>query len=132
MPGVVIQPGSCGTQALGISGDGRVIAGAGCVSSGNTEAFRWTAAGGYQRLGDLGEPLLRSGQEGIFVRREQHAARKRDHHAARLLLDGANRRSKPIEGVLRSLVGVGVINQLVDIHKRLPDNSPPTAAPVRG
>src|SRR5713226_10409907 len=49
------MPGSsCGTQALGISGDGSVIAGAGCVSSGKTEAFRWTAAGGYQRLGDLG------------------------------------------------------------------------------
>jgi RsiW-degrading membrane proteinase PrsW (M82 family) len=31
-----------------------------------------------------------------------------------------------------SLVGVGVINQLVDIHKRLPDNSPPTAGPVHG
>lgn len=54
MPGVVIQPGQCGTQALGISGDGSVIAGAGCVSSVSTEAFRWTAAGGYQPLGDLG------------------------------------------------------------------------------
>ncbi len=54
MPGVVIQPGACGTQALGISGDGSVIVGAGCVSSANNEAFRWTAAGGYQRLGDLG------------------------------------------------------------------------------
>jgi len=58
MPGVVIQPGSCGTQAFGISGDGNVIVGAGCVSSpsGGTadQAFRWTAAGGYQRLGDLG------------------------------------------------------------------------------
>ncbi len=49
------MPGSsCGTQALGISGDGSVIVGAGCVSSGNNEAFRWTAAGGYQVLGDLG------------------------------------------------------------------------------
>ncbi len=49
------MPGSsCGTQALGISGDGSVIAGAGCVSSGKTEAFRWTAAGGYRVLGDLG------------------------------------------------------------------------------
>ncbi len=49
------MPGSsCGTQALGISGDGSVIAGAGCVSSGNNEAFRWTAAGGYRVLGDLG------------------------------------------------------------------------------
>ena len=49
------MPGSsCGTQALGISGDGSVIVGAGCVSSGNNEAFRWTAARGYQVLGDLG------------------------------------------------------------------------------
>jgi uncharacterized membrane protein len=49
------MPGSsCGTQALGISGDGSVIVGAGCVSSGNSEAFRWTAAGGYQVFGDLG------------------------------------------------------------------------------
>jgi len=49
------MPGSsCGTQALGISGDGSVIVGAGCVSSGHNEAFRWTAAGGYQVLGDLG------------------------------------------------------------------------------
>jgi hypothetical protein len=48
MPGVVIQPGSCGTQAFGISGDGNVIVGSGCV--GNDEAFRWTVAGGYQRL----------------------------------------------------------------------------------
>jgi len=54
MPGVVIQAGSCGTQALGISGDGSVIVGAGCISSTNNEAFRWTVAGGYQRLGDLG------------------------------------------------------------------------------
>jgi probable HAF family extracellular repeat protein len=52
MPGVAIQPGSCGTQAFGISGDGNVIVGAGCV--GNDEAFRWTVTGGYQRLGDLG------------------------------------------------------------------------------
>ena len=52
MPGVVIQPGSCGTQAFGISGAGNVIVGAGCV--GNDEAFRWTVTGGYQRLGDLG------------------------------------------------------------------------------
>src|SRR5205809_585580 len=50
MPGVVIQAGSCGTQALGISGDSSVIVGAGCVSSGNDEAFRWTVTGGYQRL----------------------------------------------------------------------------------
>jgi probable HAF family extracellular repeat protein len=54
MPGVVIQAGSCGTQAFSISGNGNVIVGAGCVSSTNNEAFRWTAAGGYQRLGDLG------------------------------------------------------------------------------
>jgi hypothetical protein len=59
MPGVVIQPGSCGTQAFGISGDGNVIVGAGCVPSslpGGTadEAFRWSVTGGYQRLGDLG------------------------------------------------------------------------------
>jgi probable HAF family extracellular repeat protein len=54
MPGVVIQPGQCGTQALGISGDGSVIVGAGCVSSTNNEAFRWTLTGGYQRLGNLG------------------------------------------------------------------------------
>jgi probable HAF family extracellular repeat protein len=54
MPGVVIQPGSCGTQAFGISGDGSVIVGAGCVSSTRTEAFRWAVAGGYQPLGDLG------------------------------------------------------------------------------
>src|SRR5262245_66412327 len=54
MPGVIVQPGSCGTQALGMSGDGNVIVGAGCVASGNDEAFRWTRGGGYQPLGDLG------------------------------------------------------------------------------
>lgn len=59
MPGVVIQAGQCGTQAFGISGDGSVIVGAGCVPSSQPggfaqQAFRWTATGGYQRLGDLG------------------------------------------------------------------------------
>lgn len=59
MPGVVIQPGTCGTQAFGISGDGNVIVGAGCVPSSlpggfADQAFRWTVTGGYQRLGDLG------------------------------------------------------------------------------
>ena len=58
MPGVVIQPGECGTQAFGISGDGSVIVGAGCLGNGPSglvqEAFRWTVAGGYERLGDLG------------------------------------------------------------------------------
>ena len=58
MPGVVIQPGECGTQAFGISGDGSVIVGAGCLGSSKTgtaqRAFRWTVAGGYQPLGDLG------------------------------------------------------------------------------
>ena len=33
MPGLAIQPGQCGTTASGISGDGNVIVGAGCVSS---------------------------------------------------------------------------------------------------
>src|SRR5207302_1664931 len=51
MPGVVIQPGECGTQAFGISGDGNVIVGAGCVPSSQPggfvdQAFRWTVAGG--------------------------------------------------------------------------------------
>lgn len=58
MQGVVIQAGQCGTQALGISGDGSSIVGFGCVPSstrGNADqAFRWTVSGGYQRLGDLG------------------------------------------------------------------------------
>jgi len=58
MPGVVIQAGSCGTQAFGISGDGNVIVGAGCAPSPSggfaDQAFLWTAAGGYQGLGDLG------------------------------------------------------------------------------
>jgi probable HAF family extracellular repeat protein len=58
MPGVVIQPGSCGTQAFGISGDGNVIVGAGCVPSPSggfeDQAFRWTVTGGYEPLGDLG------------------------------------------------------------------------------
>jgi probable HAF family extracellular repeat protein len=31
-----------------------VIVGAGCVSSSNNEAFRWTVSGGYQPLGNLG------------------------------------------------------------------------------
>ena len=50
MPGTT----SAGTQAFGISGDGTTIVGAGWVSSTAQEAFRWTVAGGYQRLGDLG------------------------------------------------------------------------------
>ncbi|PYL58153.1 MAG: hypothetical protein DMF30_03635 [Verrucomicrobia bacterium] len=62
MPGVVIQPGECGTQAFGISGDGNVIVGAGCVPSSQPggfvdQAFRWTVTGGYQLLGDLGSGI---------------------------------------------------------------------------
>src|SRR5712692_3965925 len=58
MPGVLIQSGSCGTQAFGISGDGNVIVGAGCVPSSQPggfvdQAFRWTVTCGYHRPADL-------------------------------------------------------------------------------
>jgi probable HAF family extracellular repeat protein len=52
MPGASAATG--GTAAFGISGNGNVIVGAGGVSSSQQEAFRWTAAGGYHVLGDLG------------------------------------------------------------------------------
>src|SRR5262249_34498444 len=53
------------TFASGISADGSTIVGAAyvcpdggttCTSTGKTEAFRWTVAGGYEGLGDLGRP----------------------------------------------------------------------------
>ena len=51
------MPGACcGTYASGMSGDGSTIVGDAYVAlnSSKTEAYRWTAAGGYQLLGDLG------------------------------------------------------------------------------
>jgi len=60
------MPGSAlGTDVSGISGDGSTIAGYGsicttfnpngsCQSAGNVQAFRWTPAGGYQKLGTPG------------------------------------------------------------------------------
>src|SRR5215471_18456824 len=54
---------AAGTYATNLSSDGSAIVGYGwvcpngqptCTSSEKTEAYRWTMAGGYQRLGDLG------------------------------------------------------------------------------
>jgi uncharacterized membrane protein len=63
MPGAMR---GAGTFAVGISGDGSTIVGYAwvcpnggttCNSSGKTEAYRWTAAGKYQVLGDLGSSV---------------------------------------------------------------------------
>jgi probable HAF family extracellular repeat protein len=63
MPGAM---GGAGTFAVSISGDGSTIigyawvcpnGGTTCNSSGKTEAYRWTAAGKYQVLGDLGSSV---------------------------------------------------------------------------
>ena len=59
------MPGSCqgcDTYGSGLSADGSTVVGSAyvcpdgsttCTSTGKTEAYRWTVAGGYQLLGDL-------------------------------------------------------------------------------
>ena len=63
MPGAMRGAGTFATE---LSGDGSTIVGYAwvcpsgpptCTSSGKTEAFRWTAAGKYQLLGDLGSSV---------------------------------------------------------------------------
>lgn len=63
MPGAMR---GAGTFAVGIAADGSTIVGYAwvcpnggttCTSSGKTEAYRWTAAGKYQVLGDLGSSV---------------------------------------------------------------------------
>jgi probable HAF family extracellular repeat protein len=43
-----------GTYANGLSGDGSTVVGYAWIDGANTRPFRWTAAGGYQDLGNLG------------------------------------------------------------------------------
>jgi uncharacterized membrane protein len=56
-----LPPGLTGfTEAKGVSGDGNVVVGVWGDGDSSNEAFRWTALGGYELLGDLPGGLLDS------------------------------------------------------------------------